>query len=124
MDFMPQSGAGISRSGGTCSSARRIRPATISGVSASVPHADNAEDDLFVAEMVEVAEIEIGLGRLDGDLLGDGSGQLGEERIAVRLVAGDIGIAKAKVQCRRPGEAVEARGRSTTVPSGAPPRRR
>src|SRR5204863_4271072 len=31
--FMPQSGAGMSRSGGMCSSARRMRAATISGVS-------------------------------------------------------------------------------------------
>src|SRR6266850_1477428 len=35
MYFMPQSGAGISRSGGRCARAARMRTATVSGVSGS-----------------------------------------------------------------------------------------
>ena len=105
---MPQSGAGISRSGGMCSSARRIRPATISGVSGvRVAHADDAKDDGLVAEAVERGEIEVGLRRLDRDLLGDRAGQFRQKRVAARLVAGDIGIAEAKMQRRRPGNTVE-----------------
>src|SRR5271167_4826132 len=74
-----------------------------------VAHADDAEDHGLVAEAVEGGEIEIGLGGLDRDLLDLRGRELRQERIAVRLVAGDIGVAEAEVQRRRSGEPSRAR---------------
>jgi len=68
-----------------------------------VAHADHG----LVAEAVEGGEIEIGLGDLDRDLLDLRGRELGQERVAVRLVARDIGVAEAEVQGGRPGDAVE-----------------
>jgi hypothetical protein len=104
MYFMPQSGAGISRAAGMCSSAWRIRAATVfRALRLRVPHADNAENDGLVAKTVEGPEVEVGLRRLDRDLLGDRAGQFGQERVSARLAAGDISVAEAQVQRRRPG---------------------
>ena len=86
---MPQSGAGISRSGGRRSSAARMRAATVSGVSrVRVTYADDAEDHGLAPEAVESGEVEIGLGRFDRDLLDLRGRELGQERVAVGLVAG------------------------------------
>jgi hypothetical protein len=53
-------------------------------------HADHAEDHGLVTEAVEGFQIEIGLGGFDRDLLDPAGGELGQERVAVGLVAGDM----------------------------------
>jgi len=105
---MPQSGAGISRSGGMCASAARNAGGDgFRRLRLRVAHADDAKDHGLVAEAVESREIEIGLGGFDRDLLDLRGRELGQERVAVRLVAGDIGVGEAEMQCRRPRNAVE-----------------
>lgn len=62
MYFMPQSGAGISRSGGGCANAARMRAATgLERFRLAVAHIDDAEDHGLVAESVEGLKIEVGL---------------------------------------------------------------
>ena len=70
MYFMPQSGAGISRSGGMCRAPRGCGRDGFGGLGLRIAHADDAKDDGLVAEPVEGGEIEVGLGRLDRDLPG------------------------------------------------------
>ena len=70
--FMPQSGAGISRSAAICRRPARMRPATSSAVSASAGRqVDHAEQDRLARQVRQHAEIEFRLRRLDRDLLRD-----------------------------------------------------
>jgi hypothetical protein len=91
MYFMPQSGAGISRSGGRCANAALVRAATVSGVS-------GAGSPMLMTPKITVLS----------------------PRPSKVFVAGDIGVAEVEVQCRRPGDAGECAvdRRSRAQPAG------
>ena len=101
--FIPQSGAGTSRSAGTYRSAPRIRCATRSGdFDLRVAEVDDAEHDGLAGKVGENAEVELRLRGLDRNLRGRAVGELREERIAGRLVpVHDSRIAEAEVHDRR-----------------------
>ena len=97
---MPQSGAGISRSAGTCSRPLRIRAATCSveldGLIAEIEHAEN---DRLARDRLQHAQIEPGLRRLDRDLVSRAVGERLQERVAAAaLVVHQLGVAEAHMQ--------------------------
>ena len=114
MYFMPQSGAGTSRSAGDIfqpvadAVGDDRRHVSISGS----PRSSTPSMIFFAGQILQHAEIELGLRRLDRDLLGLGVGQLGEEGIAGRLgrAGHHGGIAEAEMHHRRHGDALRARG--------------
>ena len=79
----PQSGATTMRSAGTCGRARRMRAATVSGVSTRhVGEVEHAEQDGLARQLLQDRAVELGLRRLDGDLLHLGGLELRQEGIA------------------------------------------
>ena len=62
-----------------------------------VAQIDDAEDHALALQLGQHGEVDVGLRALDRDLFGRRSGQLGQERIALRLVRHELGIAKAQV---------------------------
>ena len=62
---------------------------------------------VFDGRSLEHAKIELGLRRFDRDLLHLGAFKLGQERIALRLVVHDGGIAEAQMYRDRAGDAIE-----------------
>ena len=101
---MPQSGAAISRSGPACGNARRMRSATVSGVSTVVGgQVEHAEDDRLLRERVEHVELQAGLGGLDAHLVALGRRQLGQERVAARPLVDDRRVAEQMWTALVPG---------------------
>jgi hypothetical protein len=88
-----------------------------------VAHADDAKDHGLVAEAVKGRQIEIGLSGFDRDLLDLRGGQLRQECVAVRLIAGDIGVAEVEVQRGSARGCRVGRSRSPAGPGRATPRR-
>jgi hypothetical protein len=106
--FKPQSGATIKRGASTCSSPRRIRAATIAGVStSSVDRSQDAEEDRLARQAAEHARVEVRLRGLDRDLVRARRGELGQERVPARAVVDDRGIAEADVHGGGAGHALE-----------------
>jgi hypothetical protein len=67
--FRPQSGATMRRSAGTCGSARRMRAATVSGVSTLMSERSSTPRMMILPEqLLEHRAIEVGLRRFDRDL--------------------------------------------------------
>ena len=69
----------------------------LGGLHVHVGEIDHPEDDGLGGQLLEHREIELGLGGLDRDLLGGRALELGEERIAGRLVVHHGGIAEAEM---------------------------
>ena len=78
--FMPQSGAMTMRSAGTCGSALRMRPATISGVSTFMSERSiTPRIIVFEGSFSRTLRSSLGLRRLDRDLRGLRAFQFGAE---------------------------------------------
>ena len=72
-----------------------------------VAQADDADRDDLVRELLQDREVEVGLGRLDDELVGGAVVELGQDRIAGRPVVDHVRVAEARVQRGRAADAVE-----------------
>ena len=81
-----------------CGNARRIRSATVSGVStSSVERSSTPRMIVFAGSASSTRQIEPGLRGLDAHLVAVGLGQLGQERVALGPLVDDRGVAEADV---------------------------
>ena len=69
-----------------------------------VAQVEHPEDDRLRRQGAQDGAIEPRLRRLDGDVGGAAALQLGQIRIATRLLAHGVGVAEAEVDHRRPGD--------------------
>ncbi len=80
-------------------SARRIRPATISGVSARRgPEVEDAEHDDLVRNVAQHLGVEVRLRRLEREVRRDAALELAQERVAGEAVVDDVRVPEARVQ--------------------------
>ena len=120
--FMPQSGATTSRSGGTTSSARRIRSATTSGVSASgEPRSSTPRTIVLSGSVAQHLGSRSGCAASSEMCVAAQSLSSREERVAARPVVDDRARSRSRcaAPCRR--RCRRARGRSPRRRTRAPP---
>ena len=106
--FIPQSGATCSRPASTWRRAARMRSAmSVDRLDLEVAEAHDADRDDLVRQLLQDGEVEVGLGRLDDELVGGAVVELGQDRIAGRPVVDHVRVAEARVQRGRAADAVE-----------------
>ena len=119
--FMPQSGATTRRSGGSTSSARSMRAATTSGVSAPLAPRSSAPRTMTLSGTSRsVSWPEPGLRSLERQVCRGAVVELSEERIAVGTLVNDVGVAEARVEHRLAVDSLECAvdGLDRVAPSG------
>ena len=71
------------------------------------PEIEHAEQDRLARQVAQYGEVEFRLRGLDRDLMCDALGQIGQDRIGVRLVGHDVGVAEADVDDRSALDALQ-----------------
>ena len=101
---MPQSGAATIRSAGSTSSVL-AQPAghRFGGFGGGVGEIDHPDHDLLGRQLPDDGQVELRLGGLDGDLVGDAGVELRQERVTGRLRLHRVGIAETEMDDRGAG---------------------